>query len=147
MARRTISEQQKREFSKRLNYALNYRGFGPTAITCRKLAIMFEVSKCTVSRWMNGDLFPSVESGVLVADVLEISFEWLMVGRGTMIPLKLLNASEIAILTMFNNLNHQGKIKLTIAAFTDCSQFEITPRSTDENDELIKLVKKTKNST
>ena len=74
-------EEQGSTFSSRLETALKYRDV-------RKiypLAMNIGVDESAISRWRRGKS-PSTENAVKLCDVLNVSVDWLLTGRGNMEP-------------------------------------------------------------
>jgi transcriptional regulator with XRE-family HTH domain len=71
------------EFGKRLVSAIDARGWSELSQLAlgRKLT---GVTGATVNNWINGYKLPSTETAIELAVILNVSLDWLLVGRGAM---------------------------------------------------------------
>ena len=61
------------KFKDRLSYALNFRKLKPT-----ELAEKSKLSRGTMSHYLNGTYEPKLDKVKILADILNVSFEWLL---------------------------------------------------------------------
>lgn len=62
----------KKSFGKRLTQLMNERGWDKA-----RAAVVFEVSETMISKYMDGYNFPETESFFRMADIFEVSADWL----------------------------------------------------------------------
>lgn len=74
---------QHEAFARRLHQALDYAGFDKGRARTGKLAAEFEVSRETARKWLVGDALPELERMIAIAVRMQVSFEWLSTGRGS----------------------------------------------------------------
>lgn len=72
-----------REFSERLNLTLNDLGW-PLHGRQSRLAHEFGISQVAARKWLNGLALPETEKIPLLSERLNVSLEWLLLGRGTL---------------------------------------------------------------
>jgi len=76
---KTNKEIEKKLFSKRLKEALVYAKIEGTQAEVGK---MFGLSQPSYGDWLNGTSMPDIANAVIASKILNVSFEWLMTGRG-----------------------------------------------------------------
>ncbi|HIT95547.1 MAG TPA: helix-turn-helix domain-containing protein [Candidatus Aphodousia faecavium] len=74
-------ENEKTTFSQRLIEACNYAEIDPWGRQ-RTLAKKLNIKQPSVSKWLTGKGFPTTEKIIDIANVLGVSAEWLMTGKG-----------------------------------------------------------------
>lgn len=78
-----------REFSERLQAAIDYRGFpehGRASEIRRAFAQRgIKLSVMSVTRWITGQAMPASANLQILAEVLNVNLEWLYTGRGAMV--------------------------------------------------------------
>ncbi len=90
-ANKPMIENEKLEFSKRLNEALDGLGVPPKH-QGRQQALVdllkpdLDVSQKGARKWLEGEGFPGMENAVILAKKVDISVEWLLTGRGPKRP-------------------------------------------------------------
>jgi len=73
-----------KEFAKRLHQAWDYAGFPQGRHRTTEIADHYEVSRESARKWSRGLSMPTIERLHQMAVQMEVSFEWLSTGRGTM---------------------------------------------------------------
>lgn len=48
------------------------------------LGKLFDVSHNTINKWQNGHSLPAIENCIAIGNKLEVSLDWLLLGRGKM---------------------------------------------------------------
>lgn len=74
-------ENEKTTFSQRLIQACDYAKIEPWGRQ-RTLAKKLNIKQPSVSKWLTGKGFPTTEKTIDIANVLGVSAEWLMTGKG-----------------------------------------------------------------
>lgn len=93
----------------RLREAMKVRGFKKQYA----LAVSLQVNESTVTRWLSGGPM-SLESAIEVCQALDISLDWLVLGRGEMYPPQNLNESKIKIRSLHTEVLGSNHIILTL---------------------------------
>lgn len=104
------------KFKDRLSYALNFRKLKPT-----ELAEKSKLSRGTMSHYLNGTYEPKLDKVKILANILNVSFEWLL---GIDVPM--LYAPKD--LKVCNNIDLDNTVKIPVistvpASFTKASDF------------------------
>jgi len=134
MATHTGSEMKL--FTVRFKEALKLRGHDKKSLA--ELATLFSVgSRTKVHAWLHATRIPSISTAKYLCDILDISFEWLLLGSGTIEGFEMKTADEVVIITKYRNLTKQGKRKLITLLFNECSDHEI-----ESTKDYIKLAEK-----
>lgn len=96
-------------FPERLREALASQGRGKRYA----LAMAVGVNPSSVTRWLNGGPI-SVESLIAVCEVLQVSMDWLVLGRGELLggPSPALSAEEERLLGSLRRMPPQAAVKL-----------------------------------
>jgi phage repressor protein C with HTH and peptisase S24 domain len=83
MADLNDNEQSRREFSKRLNEALDAIGFPPKG-KGRQLALgrAMKISQKGARKWLEGEALPTEANRRKLVDLCKANYEWLFAGRG-----------------------------------------------------------------
>jgi hypothetical protein len=82
--RREMPQAPHKEFAKRLHQAWDDAGFPQGRHRTTSIADHYEVSRESARKWSLGLSVPASERLKLMAVQLEVSYEWLATGRGTM---------------------------------------------------------------
>lgn len=80
-----MNEDQKRDFARRLNDAIDESPFGiPAKGDGRSSAVgkLFGVSQRAAWKWLAGEGYPQLGRAISIAKRLKISVEWLLTGQG-----------------------------------------------------------------
>jgi len=79
------SQLRREDFSRRLNEALDARGYPPKNRGRQTaLADAMDVSQGAARKWLEGESFPDLDKIVDLALKLKINSDWLLTGRGDM---------------------------------------------------------------
>lgn len=127
-------------FSKRFNGALRINNLSEKPLG--ELALIFDVARATVQKWRKKDVFPSNYMTEIICKELDVSFEWLLTGKGTPKHASMYNSSERILIDMFRNLSADGQQKLISYAFYDCIEYEVDTRSKTDDQSVLKLINK-----
>lgn len=129
-----IDGNDKINFSLRFKEALYLRHYEHK--TLADLAEIFgSVSRTTVHSWVHAKKIPSLLAASNISLALNISFEWLLTGRGNIEGFEMKTPDEIAVIDKYRKLKRIGKQKVVKYIFTECLHYEVTP--IDETDRLI----------
>lgn len=104
------------KFKDRLSYALNFRKLKPT-----ELAEKSKLSRGTMSHYLNGTYEPKLDKVKILANILNVSFEWLL---GIDVPM-LYTPKDLKVC---NNIDLDNTVKIPVistvpASFTKASDF------------------------
>ncbi len=132
--------ETRKGFSQRFNEALRSAGLHNKSFA--QLSPVFNTSRQTIFKWLHKDVYPSVISGKLICEQLDVSFEWLMLGDGLMGKNEKPSPRALAIMKIFENLTPEGQRRLMKSAFEELMDFEIQPRTKIENQSALKLITK-----
>lgn len=78
-----MSDLERKGFSDRLNTLCDGNGIPPKGKARQtKLAKLFGVSQKGARKWLEGEGYPSTEKGIEIARWANVSYDWLMTGRG-----------------------------------------------------------------
>ena len=107
--------REKAEFAERMNLIANKLGIPPKGQNRQLLfGKMFGVSQEAARKWLEGESIPQVTKCIEIAKKADVSFEWLMTGRGEMIlayqPAQ--NTPEQHILRLMQEMDAATKYKL-----------------------------------
>lgn len=100
------------QFATRLNAALDSAGYGN--LNNEQIGKMFSVTRATVGNWRKGDKerYPQVRKGMEICLKLNVSYDWLMTGRGDMQPGQSMSENAQVLLVMFNQMSEQEQKRL-----------------------------------
>jgi len=107
--------KEKAEFSERMNLIADKLGIPPKGQNRQLLfGKMFKVSQEAARKWLEGESIPQISKCIEIAKKADVSFEWLMTGRGEMIlayqPAQ--NTPEQHILRLMQEMDAATKYKL-----------------------------------
>lgn len=99
-----VESDPKSEFARRLNQALDeMQPPAPGDGDGRQLfvAALFGVDQTGARKWLRGEGFPAIGRAIQIAKRLNVSFEWLMTGRGEKRVLDKENAELVRLLDLW----------------------------------------------
>ena len=134
--------QEKKGFSKRFKEALNLRGHSAKSLA--ELKEMFGVSRTLIHQWNTAESIPSIYTASIISKELDVSYEWLLLGKGCSEGYQIQTPEEIIMVAQFRNLTKTGKLKLMSFAFDEGKAHEKKLRSAEDKQIALKLIKKTK---
>lgn len=117
-------EQERINFTIRFKQALALRNHSEKSLG--ELKELFDVSRTLIHAWLNADGVASVRTASMLCDILNISFEWLLTGRGYIEGLNMKAADEIALVEQYRNKTSKGQRKIMLYAFTECSDHDLS---------------------
>jgi hypothetical protein len=79
-----MAQARHKEFAKRLHQAWDYAGFPQGRHRTTNIADHYEVSRESARKWALGLSIPATERLKAMAVQMQISYDWLSTGRGTM---------------------------------------------------------------
>lgn len=100
----SVESDPKIEFAQRLNQALNeMQPPAPGEGDGRQdfVASLFGVDQTGARKWLRGEGFPAIGRAIQIAKRLNVSFEWLMTGRGEKRVLDKENAELVRLLDLW----------------------------------------------
>lgn len=107
------NEDEKLAFARRFNHALDAAGVPPKGKNRMKLvAEMFGVTPKAAQKWTAGDAVPETARGMEIAEKLQISFEWLMTGRGAEKPPKSLSRDALLLAQIYDLVDKTAKAEI-----------------------------------
>lgn len=130
-------EQDKIDFSLRFSKALLLRGHSNKSLA--ELKELFGVSRTLIQGWRSEKTMPSIYTAGTISKILDISYEWLLTGVGTIEGFKMKTADEVALTEKYRNLTKQGKRKLMTFAFKECNDHDLAA-STKAEQQVAKQV-------
>lgn len=111
------TQEVKNEFSKRLNRVLDDHDIPPKGKNRQAIiAQMFGVTQKGARKWLEGESLPELSRGVIIARKFNISYEWLMTGRGPKNPPKRLSKDAQFLAQVFDMVDE--KIRREIIDYT-----------------------------
>lgn len=96
-------------FKDRLRHAMALRHF-----SARKLADLSGVPYSSLSKYLNGHKSPGVEAAISITNALNVSADWLWLGKGCL------------DLTSDNNINEEALFQATRAAIDLSKEFQLS---------------------
>lgn len=124
MNKQEIRRKEVEAFSQRFNQVLVEKGMDHKSLA--ELRKLIGVSRTLVHNWKSAKYMASLHFGGIISEVFNISFEWLMTGRGTMEGFVMRSADELALISKYRDLSDEGKQKTMNYIFTECVEYEIT---------------------
>lgn len=133
-------EKERIDFMKRFKEALALRNHSEKSLA--ELKEIFGVSRTLIHEWRTGAKTASNYSASILAEKLDINYEWLLTGKGNIEGHQLQSAQEVAMIEQFRNLTKAGQLKVITFAFDECKANEKVPKNESDKQTSLKLVKK-----
>lgn len=137
--RKKIDKTKLESFTKRFKALLLARGHSEKSLEEIRLVCGLN-ERVMIHRFLHADTLPSYETGEKLCLNLNCSFNWLMIGKGTMDGFDLQTPDEIALIAQYRNQTKVGRRKIMKTAFTECNNHEITPITKEARQTALNIV-------
>jgi len=132
-------QKERVNFTKRFKQALTLRNHSKKSLA--ELKEMFSISRTTIHEWRTEKKLPSIYAASVLAEKLDVNYEWLLTGKGNIEGFQMQSPSEVSLVEQFRNLTKQGKLKVIEFAFDECKTNEISPKNKSDKQLALKLIK------
>lgn len=133
-------KKERINFTKRFKQALALRNHSEKSLA--ELGGMFDMSRTTIQAWRTEKKLPSNFAASIVAEKLNINFEWFLTGKGDIEGFQMMSPSEVVLIEQFRNLTKQGQLKMIEHAFDKCKTNEKTSKNKADKQFALKLINK-----
>lgn len=105
-----------------------------------QLAKLFGLTQKGVRKWLEGEGYPSIAMGVKIAEWANVSFDWLMTGRGPKVSLPVGQGGE-ALSERFESATDDVKALINLALQTGDVPENLSPSVTSLINTVLQLLK------
>jgi len=132
-------EQERISFTKRFKEALLLRNHAEKSLA--ELKEIFGVSRTLIHEWKTQSKIPSNYSALIIAEKLNVDYQWLLTGKGNIEGYQMQTPSEVALIKQFRNLTKIGQQKFIKDAFDNYKSNEIVAATKEDRQTTLKLLK------